>query len=142
MIGLDERDRRLLRALQKNARASLVALAREIELSKSATHDRIARLEEAGIIKRYTIEVDQAALPLVRAFMTIKFAIDSSQTDLPKRIREFEGVSAAYCLSGDIDMLADCACESMAALSKLRDRLASLPGVIELNTRNVLTTSE
>ncbi|MEO1324964.1 MAG: winged helix-turn-helix transcriptional regulator, partial [Pseudomonadota bacterium] len=55
MNSLDEKDRKLLAALKQDSRASLVALAREIDLSRSATHDRITRLEERGIIQGYTI---------------------------------------------------------------------------------------
>jgi len=52
---LDDKDERLLQALERNSRASVVDLARRIGLSRSATQERLGKLESAGIIARYTI---------------------------------------------------------------------------------------
>ena len=138
---LDSKDQTLIRALRRNARASLVALAREIDLSRSATHDRILKLEELGVIQRYTIDVARDALPPVRAFLSVQFANDFAQTKLVDVIHAIDGVEAAYCLSGDIDMLAYCECDSDGQLGDLRDKVAALEGVTAVRTRHVLATS-
>ena len=139
---LDDKDLHLIRSLRRNARASLVSLARDINLSRSATHDRILKLEESGIIQGYTIVVDRAVLPPVRAFFSIHFTNDMAQTKLTKVIHQIEGVEAAYCLSGDIDMLAYCECQSDSELGAIRDQLAGLAGVVSVRTRPVLATSQ
>ncbi len=138
---LDPKDLLLLRALKKNARASLVSLAREIDLSRSATHDRIAKLEEAGVIAGYTIEVDDEALPTIRAFMTIQFEIGAGQTDVVTAISELPGVESANCVTGDIDMIVYCECDSMSALAHIRDAIAQFDGVTHVSTRQILSTS-
>jgi len=138
---LDQKDLLLVKALQQNSRASLVSLARNIELSRSATHDRITRLEEIGVIKKYTIDVDRKILPVTRAFLSIQFATKFAQKERADTIQQFDGVEAAYCLSGDIDMLAYCECSTVEALASLRDQIANLEGVITISTRHVLTTS-
>lgn len=140
--NLDEKDRLLVRALKRNARASLVSLARDIDLSRSATHDRVLKLEERGIIQRYTIQVDRAALPNTRAFFSIQFANEVAQRELADEIHALEGVEAAYCLSGDIDMLVYCECDSDHELSLIRDRVSKFEGVIAVRTRHVLATSK
>lgn len=142
MKGLDEKDLLLLHALQKNSRASLVALSRDVGLSRSATHDRITKLEEQGVIKGYTIRVDRTALPLVRAFLTVQFSAGNAQSALAPVIQNVTGVEAAYCLSGDIDMLVYCECETVEQLSELRDELALFDGVVDISTRNVLASSQ
>lgn len=62
MENLDETDRELLAALAEDARISLKELAGRIGLSSPSTSERMRRLEERGVIKGYTIEVDAIAL--------------------------------------------------------------------------------
>jgi Lrp/AsnC family transcriptional regulator, leucine-responsive regulatory protein len=59
---LDERNKKLLSALLKNPRASITALARRVGLSAPATRERLLRLEEAGVIKGWRVELDPQAL--------------------------------------------------------------------------------
>ena len=139
---IDEKDILLVKALRKNARASLVSLARDIGLSRSATHDRVLNLEEAGVIQRYTVDVDRSVLPSKRAFLSIQFSNELAQKELADEINRFEGVEGAYCLTGDIDMLAYCECETDEDLATLRDKVSNLAGVIEVRTRYVLTSSK
>jgi Lrp/AsnC family leucine-responsive transcriptional regulator len=61
---LDEKDARILEILQKDGRTSNVELARAVELTPSATLERVRKLEERGIIKGYTAIVDPHALEL------------------------------------------------------------------------------
>src|SRR5215831_14230888 len=61
---LDEAGRKLLKALQENARLSFVELGRRIDLSPAATAERLKGLEEAGVIKGYRVEIDREALGL------------------------------------------------------------------------------
>ncbi len=139
---LDHKDRILLRALRKNSRASLVALAREIDLSRSATHDRVAKLEEIGAIKGYTAVLARDALPPVRAFISIRFETAAAQSRLVIEMKQLDFVEAVYCLSGDIDALVYCECDAAQQLSDLRDALAQYDGVTQLSTRQILATSQ
>ena len=59
---LDSRNQKLLAALLKNPRASITALARRVGLSAPATRERLLRLEEAGVIKGWHVELDPKAL--------------------------------------------------------------------------------
>lgn len=138
---LDEKDVLLLKALKENARASLVALARTVGLSRSATHDRITRLEEKGVIKGYTITIETDVISNARAFLCIDFATSVAQKELAYTIGKLPGVEAAYCLSGDLDMLAYCECASTADLATLRDQVSKLDGVTKITTRHVLAVS-
>jgi Lrp/AsnC family transcriptional regulator, leucine-responsive regulatory protein len=59
---LDATNRRLIAALQADARMSLAALGREVGLSAPAVGERLGRLEQAGIIRGYHADVDPRAL--------------------------------------------------------------------------------
>ena len=61
---LDETNLRLLDELTADPRASAAELARRVGMSAPAVRERIARLEEAGVIRGYRLDVDPAALGL------------------------------------------------------------------------------
>jgi len=60
--GLDDANLRLLGELQQDARLSLAELGRRVGLSSPAVAERLARLEETGVIKGYRAEIDPRAL--------------------------------------------------------------------------------
>ncbi|WP_126663929.1 AsnC family transcriptional regulator [Haloterrigena salifodinae] len=62
MRDLDETDMEILRLLGENARRPFSEIADEVDLSGPAVSDRVQRLEEAGIINRFTLDVDQSQL--------------------------------------------------------------------------------
>lgn len=78
---LDEVNRRLLTELQADPRISMSALARKAGMSAPAVTERVQRLERAGVITDYRIDIDPAALGLpVTAFARIR----PSPGQLPK----------------------------------------------------------
>ncbi len=61
---LDEKDAKILEILQADGRAANVDLARAVELTPSATSERVRKLEERGLIKGYAAHLDPRALGL------------------------------------------------------------------------------
>ena len=61
---LDELNLTILRHLQHDPRLTMAELGRRVGLSSPAVSERVKRLEEAGVIKGYSIEVDPTALGL------------------------------------------------------------------------------
>ena len=59
---LDEINCRLLEELQDDARLSMAELGRRVSLSAPAVAERVQRLEEAGVITGYRVEVDPRAI--------------------------------------------------------------------------------
>ncbi len=77
---LDELDRRLVAALDRNARTPVVDLARLIGLSPQSTSDRISRLEDLGVLAGFTVKLDPAALGLaIGAYIRIRPAMGELQ---------------------------------------------------------------
>jgi Lrp/AsnC family leucine-responsive transcriptional regulator len=63
-IAIDEKDARILELLQGDGRVTNVELARAVELTPSATLERVRKLEERGLIKGYMALLDPHALGL------------------------------------------------------------------------------
>ena len=61
---LDDTNQRLLAELQREPRLTMAALGRCVGLSSPAVTERVRRLEEAGVIIGYRLEVNPAALGL------------------------------------------------------------------------------
>lgn len=70
---LDEVNLRLLAELQDDPRLSMSALARRVGMSPPAVTERIGRLEQAGVIRGYRVEIDPAAIGLpVSAWVRVR----------------------------------------------------------------------
>jgi Lrp/AsnC family leucine-responsive transcriptional regulator len=70
---LDDTNRRLLDALEEDPRASAAELGRRIGMSAPAVRERVARLEQAGVIRGYRLDVDPAAIGLpVAAWVRVR----------------------------------------------------------------------
>ena len=70
---IDEVNRKILRALHADLRASRAQLARDVGMSAPALTERVERLERAGVIRGFRMDVDPAALGLpVSAFVRVR----------------------------------------------------------------------
>ena len=57
-------DRQLIDLLRANGRASYAELARQVGLSSPAVHERVGKLEAAGVVTGYRAVIDPAAMGL------------------------------------------------------------------------------
>lgn len=70
---LDETDARILGALDSDARLSMSELARLVGMSAPSVSERVRRLESAGVIRSFTIDVDTRAIGYqIRAMVRIR----------------------------------------------------------------------
>ena len=91
-MKLDRIDRRILAAMQDNARISNLELAETVGLSPTPCSRRVKRLEESGIIQRHVTLLDQARLGLkLTAFIGI-----SMDRHTPDRFETFEAEVSTY----------------------------------------------
>jgi Lrp/AsnC family transcriptional regulator, leucine-responsive regulatory protein len=142
-IELDAIDRRILRALQRDGRLPVVALAAEVGLSATPCQRRVARLEEAGIILRYTAVLDPVPLGLpLQAFVLV--ALESHAEEVVARfhaaLAERPEVLAAYAMSGEMDYLLHVLAADFEAYAEFALKaLLRMPGVKETRSSFVLT---
>lgn len=137
---LDAIDRKILALLQDNARRSLVDLAKRIGLSRSATQERLTRLETTGVIIQYTVKTAASALPLTRGLLAIKLQKDGTCAALVRRLMDFSEIKSCYTVAGTIDVILLVETENPHALSRLRETIAAMPEVATLETTLILTT--
>ena len=134
---MDSYGRKLLAELQANARLSVAELGRRIGLSATATAERMRQMEEMGILRGYTIEIDREALGLeVLAF--IRMSCNGPQYHrLLEYVQTLEEVRECHHLTGGDDLLLKVTTTSMADLEALIEALLPYGTVI---TSLVLST--
>ena len=133
MEKFDRYDRILLQTLQNKGRASNVELSERVNLSPPQCYRRVQRLEQEGVIRGYSAQVDAAALGLgVTAFVNLNIAREQFKQvrELEKAIRQFPEILECYTISGDFDYLLKVVAVDLKSLSSfLTDRLMQVPGV-------------
>ncbi len=122
-VGLDELDRRLVTALDRNARTSVVDLARLIGLSPQSTSDRISRLEDMGVVTGFTITLDPAALgQTVGAYIRIRPAMGELQR-VAGLVAEIPEIIECDRITGDDCFIAKAFVPHVGDLERIIDRL-------------------
>lgn len=104
----DTLDRLILRELVKDSRQSLDTISRKAGASRTPVWNRIKRLYEQGIIKRFTIEVDPEKLGYEACFFVLVRTSEheaSWQRKFLESIRKRPEVLEAHRLAGDIDYI-------------------------------------
>lgn len=139
MQALDEKDEALIRALERDARASVVALAREIGLSRSATQDRLGRLQRTGAIAGYTIVRGRTdSRTRLNACLMVRHAPDGNCLRTVPPIKRIPEVRSIQALAGAPDLLVQVSAADAADLDRIANAVRSLPGVAEVTTHLVL----
>ena len=115
--------RKLLDELQANARLSLAELSRRIGLSPTATAERLKQMEELGILRGFTVEIDREALGLdVMAFIRMSCPGQHYHRFI-EYVQTLEEVRECHHLTGGDDFLLKVTTTSMADLEALIEAL-------------------
>jgi Lrp/AsnC family leucine-responsive transcriptional regulator len=122
-ILLDNYGRKLLAELQLNARLSLAELARRIGLSPTATAERLKQMEEVGILRAFTVDIDPQSLGLdVLAFIRMSCPGQHYHRFLDY-VQTLEEVRECHHLTGGDDFLLKVTTTSMPDLEALIEAL-------------------
>ncbi|MBY6539408.1 Lrp/AsnC family transcriptional regulator [Rhodococcus sp. BP-349] len=134
---VDEIDRRLLDELQSDGRASVAHLARVVNLSSSATADRVRRLTDIGVITGYSVTVDTEAFGYtVSAFVRLAYP-SGNYGPFDALVASTPEIIEAHHVTGDDCFIIKVLARSMRDLERVTGRLATLGSI----TTNVVYSS-
>ncbi len=138
-MQLDALNRRLLDLLRENARESTAELARQLGLSRTAVHERLARLVAGGVIRRFTVELnDEAAGETVWAEVMIGVN-PKKQASVVAGLERLTEVRSLYSVSGEYDLVARVGASSVAQVDAVLDRIGALDGIDRTQTAIILS---
>ncbi|MGI6877557.1 Lrp/AsnC family transcriptional regulator [Microbacterium sp. gxy059] len=139
MTSLDHVDLELVAALSADPRATVVALAEKLRLSRNTVQARMSRLEKAGVFQSAERSISPAALGFpLQAFISIGVTQSALQaiTDELSRVPEIVQVHG---VSGQIDMVALVACRDARHLFDVDARILAIAGVSRTETQLVMS---
>ena len=137
---MDDIDRQLIALLRDNARMSVVALAQKLRVARATVQNRIARLEENGVIVGYTIKVKPAAEKhRIRALMSI--AVEGNQAaEVVKALRGYPNVTTIYSTNGRWDLIAELQADSLENFDRVLGAIRLITGIANTETSILLST--
>jgi DNA-binding Lrp family transcriptional regulator len=114
--NLDEKDIAILRELQQNTKATVKEIAIKVHLSTTPVHERIKRMEQSGVIKKYATLLDHSKVNkslMVICYVSLKQHDKKEGAKFIKSILSFNEVIECYSISGEFDFMLKVVAESM-----------------------------
>ena len=133
---LDAIDRKILKFLIKNARMPFLEIARECGISGAAIHQRIKKLEEAGIILGSRLVVDPKKLGFdVCAFISIRVSDPKLQSQTVEELKDIPEIVECHFITGTYNVMVKLYCLDNDHLMKtIFDRILSISGISTTQT--------
>lgn len=142
MQNLDDIDKRLLRKLQVNAKATTKELAAELGLTISPVYERIRRLENMGFIKQYVAILDKKRLNLsITAIcqVSMRYHNETFIEKFEQEIQNLDEVQECYHMAGQVDFLLKISVNSLDEYHDfVKYKLSKIDNIGVLNSTFVL----
>jgi len=133
---LDAVDFKIIELLKKNGRMSFIEIGKLVGLSEGAVRRRVRMLQERGIIKRFTIEVNRGYG--VSAATFLQFEPGGSPREVVEKLAKIPGIETIYELTGRFDALAILSASSITELNDRIDMIREVEGVKSTETAVIL----
>ena len=133
--AIDGIDSKILGVLQAHGRTSFRELGAQVNLSPNATAERVARLQERGIITGFQANVSTEAMGFgLQVFVDVKLQPGASMEAFEQVLQSIDAVHDAVSLTGSFDARLRVACRDTAHLGELVELLRSVAGVQETSS--------
>jgi Lrp/AsnC family leucine-responsive transcriptional regulator len=143
-MTLDETDRRILRVIQRKGRISNADLSEQVNLSASACHRRVQRLEADGYVRDYVALLDARKLGLpttVFVEITLSTQADEVLEAFETAVQRVPAVLECHLMAGTADYILKVVAEDTEDFARIhRQYLARLPGVAQMQSSFALKT--
>ena len=137
-MRITEKELKILEELQKNSKVSINYLAKKLKTPTTTLYDKIRRMEQEGVIKKYTTIIDHTKIgkpAIALVFITIKERYGSKGKIYPirnvaEKIAKFDRVLELYMILGKYDIVAKVIGKSEREIGGfIIDKLRSIKGI-------------
>ena len=144
ITNLDATDRRILGVLQKDCRVTNAELSDRVNLSPSACHRRVQRLEEDGIIAGYVALLNARRMGKPTTVF-VEITLQSQAEDLldafEREVARIPDILECHLMAGTADYLIKIMAEDTEDFARIhRQFLSRLPGVRQMQSSFALRT--
>jgi Lrp/AsnC family leucine-responsive transcriptional regulator len=130
-LKLDEVDQGIIERLREDARMTFVDIGKALDVSDATVYNRVKRLNEAWVIKRFTIEVDEAAVgKKVSGFIMVNVK-PGAVKDVSRQLCEIERVSEVHEIHGSEDLIVKVRAKNLGRLRSVILRVREIPDVAQ-----------
>ncbi|NVO57874.1 Lrp/AsnC family transcriptional regulator [Rhodobacteraceae bacterium B1Z28] len=143
-MSIDATDRKILAALQRNGRMSNAELSDQVNLSPSACHRRVQRLELDGYIRNYVALLDARKMNVpttVFVEITLQGQAEEVLDAFEKAVARIPDVLECHLMAGTADYILKVVAENTEDFARIhRQYLSRLPGVAQMQSSFALRT--
>ncbi|WP_425084365.1 Lrp/AsnC family transcriptional regulator [Ruegeria profundi] len=143
-MSLDTTDRKILSALQRNGRMSNAELSEQVNLSPSACHRRVQRLEADGYIRKYVALLDARKMNVpttVFVEITLQGQAEEVLDAFEKAVSRIPDVLECHLMAGTADYILKVVAEDTEDFARIhRQYLSRLPKVAQMQSSFALRT--
>ena len=132
---MDKLDNMILKHLRENSRVPHTAIAELLGISESTVRNRIRKMTDSGIIKRFTIETIEEG---VKAIVLIEVSVSTPSPQIAENISKMKGVELVFETSGQYDISAIISEPDISSLNRSIDEVRNQKGITNTNSLIVL----
>lgn len=135
-LEIDNVDLKILEILMKNAKKPYTEVAKQVFVSGGTVHVRMKKLEDAGIVKGTTLEIDPTKLGYdITAFIGIFLAKSELYDDVIRQLKEIPEIINVHYTTGNYSMFARIHCKDTQHLKDLlHDKIQKVDGIVRTDT--------
>lgn len=137
VLTLDSTDLKILHALQEDSRQTYAAIGKQLGIAHSTVYDRIRRMEQHRVIKKYTTVVDteKVGVKNITAIVTVYTEPKEAEKVAETLARSPEALEVYTSLSEELLVMAKVLAASQENLHEfIANFVAPMPGVIKIRT--------
>ena len=140
---MDTIDYNILACLKENSRENATAIGAKINLSTSAVIERIKKMENSGLIERYTTIISQSALGReTTAFISVSLEHPRFNEEFIRLVGENPSIAECHYIAGDFDFMLKVITQNGKTLEGVLNYIKSINGVSLTRTSVVLSTNK
>lgn len=140
-IQTDDVDARIISALSTDGRRSYAEVGSEVGLSTAAVHERVKKLLDKGVIRRFSISVEPERVGLsFTAFVAIRNDGGAHCRDIAPRLQAMPEIEELHSVAGEYDFLAKVRTTHARALEGVLYQIKAIEGVARTTSTVVLNT--
>lgn len=142
ILDIDNVDLKIISLLNDDAKTPYTEIAKKVYVSSGTVHVRMRKLEDMGIVKSATLNIDFSKLGYdISAFLGIYLEKSSLYDTVIDRLKEISEVINAYYTTGNYSIFAKIICKDTNHLRTVLDKIQKVEGIDRTETLIVLEES-
>lgn len=129
---VDQTDKQILNILEKNSRTPYQRIAEKLQVSESMVRKRIRNLEAKGVIKQYSVVLDQSKLGMNNVVLMGVDVQSEHYMEIADKLQQFEEVKYVCSSAGDHMFMMQVLAKDNHHLSEFSRKVRALPGVTRI----------